>query len=441
MSRDIVAGPTAASMGGRIDIFDRVVLLVGAFGAVRSGFGAVACGQAAGVTARAGAGRAAIGHKIQDQLRVFLPASPVASFARLVVDLGARGIGRGCGSGAVIMNISEPFIQRPVATSLLMAAIGFVGLVSVPFLPVAPLPQVDFPTISVNATLQGASAETMSASVAAPLERQFGQIPGVTQLTSVSALNSTSITIQFELNRNIDSAAQDVQAAITVAGKTLPHDMSTPPSYKKVNPADSPIMILAAQSDTLPLITVNDYADNFIAQQISQVPGVAQVIIYGEQHPAIRIQVDPAKLASSGLTLEEVRNTLVGATTIAAKGTINTPRTSFTIAATIRSSIQRRSTTPSSPTATAARSGFATSARRSPDRRTAPWRPTRMASPVSCWSCSSSPAPTSSRPSTRSRHSCRGLPGTFRPPSMSRSCKTAPRRSGPRWRTSSSPCC
>jgi hydrophobe/amphiphile efflux-1 (HAE1) family protein len=231
------------------------------------------------------------------------------------------------------MNISEPFIQRPVATSLLMAAIGFVGLVAVPFLPVAPLPQVDFPTISVNATLQGASAETMAASVAAPLERQFGQIPGVTQLTSVSALNSTSITIQFDLNRNIDSAGQDVQAAITVAGKTLPQQMSTPPSYKKVNPADSPILILAAQSDTLPLITVNDYADNFVAQQISQVPGVAQVIIYGEQHPAIRIQVDPAKLASSGLTLEEVRNTLIGATTIAAKGTVNTERTSFTIAA------------------------------------------------------------------------------------------------------------
>src|SRR5262249_85230 len=185
----------------------------------------------------------------------------------------------------------------------------------------------------VNATLQGASAETMAASVAAPLERQFGQIPGVTQLTSVSAQNATSITIQFELNRNIDSAGQDVQAAITVAGKTLPQQMTTPPSYKKINPADSPILILAAQSDTLPLITVNDYADNFIAQQISQVRGVAQVTIGGEQHPSIRIQVDPAKLASSGVTLEEVRNTLVNATTIAAKGTVNTDNMTFTIAA------------------------------------------------------------------------------------------------------------
>ncbi len=231
------------------------------------------------------------------------------------------------------MNISEPFIRRPVATSLLMAAIGFVGLVSLPFLPVAPLPQVDFPTISVSATLQGASAETMATSVAAPLERQFGQIPGVAQLTSVSALNATSITIQFDLNRNIDSAGQDVQAAITVAGRYLPQQMSTPPNYKKVNPADSTILILAAQSDTLPITTVNDYADNFLAQQISQVRGVAQVLIGGEQHPAIRIQVDPAKLASSGLSLEDIRSTLVTTTTIAAKGTVNTPRTSFTIAA------------------------------------------------------------------------------------------------------------
>jgi hydrophobe/amphiphile efflux-1 (HAE1) family protein len=231
------------------------------------------------------------------------------------------------------MNLSEPFIQRPVATSLLMAAIGFVGCTAIPFLPVAPLPMVDFPTISVSATLQGASAETMAASVAAPLERQFGQIPGVTQLTSVSALNSTSITIQFDLNRNIDSAAQDVQAAITVAGRTLPQQMSVPPSYKKVNPADSPVMILAAWSDTLPLTTVDDYADNFMAQQISQVPGVAQVLIFGEQKPAIRIQVDPAKLAASGLTLEDIRPILVSSTTIAAKGTLNTDLMSFTIAA------------------------------------------------------------------------------------------------------------
>jgi hydrophobe/amphiphile efflux-1 (HAE1) family protein len=231
------------------------------------------------------------------------------------------------------MSISKPFIERPVATSLLMAAIGFVGLVAFPFLPVAPLPQVDFPTIQVNASLQGASAETMAASVAMPLERQFGQIQGVTQLTSMSALNAASITIQFALDRSIDSAAQDVQAAITVATKTLPREMSQPPSYKKVNPADSPIMMLAVRSDTLPLHIVDDYVDNFLAQQISQVPGVAQATIGGDQKPSIRVQVDPAKLASSGLTLEEVRATLISSTTISAKGTVNTERTSFTIAA------------------------------------------------------------------------------------------------------------
>jgi hydrophobe/amphiphile efflux-1 (HAE1) family protein len=231
------------------------------------------------------------------------------------------------------MNISEPFIQRPIATSLLMAAIGFVGLVAFPVLPVAPLPQVDFPTIVVNATLQGASAETMAASVAAPLERQFGQIPGVTQLTSISALNGTTITIQFDLSRNIDAAAQDVQAAITAAGKTLPQQISIPPYYRKVNPADSPVMTLSVASDTLPLYTVDDYVDNFLVQQISQVSGVAQTSILGEQKTAIRIEVDPAKLASSGLTLEDVRNTLVNSTTIAAKGAVNTERTSFTIAA------------------------------------------------------------------------------------------------------------
>src|SRR5580700_10571711 len=198
------------------------------------------------------------------------------------------------------MNISEPFIRRPNAASLLMAAIAFAGFIAVPFLPVAPLPQVDFPTINVTATLQGASAETMATSVAAPLERQFGQIPGVTQLTSVSTLNTSSVTIQLDLNRNIDSAARNVQAAITVAAKMLRKQMTIPTSYKKVNPADSPILILAARSDTLPLTAVDDYVDNFLAQQISQIRGVAEVVIGGEQHPAIRIRVDPAQLASAG---------------------------------------------------------------------------------------------------------------------------------------------
>src|SRR5580700_800076 len=169
-----------------------------------------------------------------------------------------------------------------------MAAVAFLGIVAFRLLPIAPL--------------AGASAETMASSVATPLERQLGQIAGVSQLTSFSALGATSITIQFDLNRNIDSAAQDVQAAITAASRTLPESMTTPPTYKKLNPADAPILMLALRSETLPLTVVNEYADNFLARQISQVPGVARVLIAGEQKQSIRIQVDPAKLASRGLT-------------------------------------------------------------------------------------------------------------------------------------------
>ena len=229
------------------------------------------------------------------------------------------------------MNLSEPFIRRPIATTLLMAAITFVGIAAFPFLPVAPLPQVDFPTIQVSATWQGASAETMATSVASPLERQFAQVPGITQMTSQSALGSATIVIQFDLSRSIDSAAQDVQAAITVAGKQLPQSMTTPPSYKKVNPADSPILMLTLRSDTIPLTTVDDYADLFLAQQISQVSGVAQVSIFGDLTPSIRIQIDPAKLANSGLTLEEIRSVLVNSTTNVAKGTLSTAKANFTI--------------------------------------------------------------------------------------------------------------
>jgi hydrophobe/amphiphile efflux-1 (HAE1) family protein len=231
------------------------------------------------------------------------------------------------------VNISEPFVRRPVATSLLMAAVLFAGLIAYPLLPVAPLPQVDFPTIQVSAQLPGASPETMASAVAAPLERQFGQISGVTQMTSTSTLGQTSIVLQFQLDRNIDAAAQDVQAAITAAGRQLPTDLSSPPTYRKTNPADAPIMILAARSETLPLITVDQYADTILAQQISQISGVAQVTIGGEQKPAIRVQVDPAKLAATGLTLEDVRGVIVTATSDAAKGNLNGSQQSFTIAA------------------------------------------------------------------------------------------------------------
>jgi hydrophobe/amphiphile efflux-1 (HAE1) family protein len=214
-----------------------------------------------------------------------------------------------------------------------MMAIALAGLVAFPLLPVAPLPQVDFPTISISASLPGASPETMASAVAQPLERQFGQIPGVTQMTSTSTLGATSISLQFELSRNIDAAAQDVQAAITAAGRQLPTDLPSPPTYRKVNPADSPILVMGVHSDSLPLTEVDDYADTILAQQMSQISGVAQVSIGGEQKPAVRVQIDPAKLATKGLTLEDIRGVLALATTNAAKGTLNGATRSFTIAA------------------------------------------------------------------------------------------------------------
>ncbi|MCD0416234.1 multidrug efflux RND transporter permease subunit [Rubrivivax sp. JA1024] len=228
-------------------------------------------------------------------------------------------------------SISAPFIRYPIATSLLMAGILFLGLIAYPALPVAPLPQVDFPTIQISASLPGASPETMASSVATPLERQLAQIPGVSQMTSTSSLGSTAVTIQFDLNRNIDAAANDVQAAINAAGGQLPKNLPSPPTYRKVNPADAPILILSATSDTLPLTTVSDNADAKIAQQISQISGVAQVFIGGQQKPAIRIQVDPAKLMAKGLSLEDVRSQIAITTVDSPKGTLDTPNRSYTI--------------------------------------------------------------------------------------------------------------
>jgi HAE1 family hydrophobic/amphiphilic exporter-1/multidrug efflux pump len=229
------------------------------------------------------------------------------------------------------MSFSTPFIRRPIATSLLMLGLLLVGIAAYPLLPIAPLPQVDFPTISVSAQLPGANPETMASSVATPLERQFSQIAGVTQMTSSSALGTTSITVQFDLNRNIDGAAQDILAAINAAGGQLPKNLPSPPTYRKVNPADSPILILSVQSDVYPITTVDDYADTILAQQMSQINGVAQVIILGEQKPAVRVQVDPAKIAALGLSLEDVRTVLATATVDSPKGSFDGAAQSFTI--------------------------------------------------------------------------------------------------------------
>src|SRR5438105_1523165 len=228
-------------------------------------------------------------------------------------------------------SISSPFIRYPIGTSLLMAGILFVGVVAYPLLPVAPLPQVDFPTIQVSASLPGASPDTMASAVAQPLETQFAQIPRVAQMTSTSALGSTAITLQFDLERNIDAAANDVQAAINAASGQLPKTLPTPPTYRKVNPADSPILLLGATSDTLPLTEVDDNIETKLAPQISQVPGVAQVSIGGQQKPAIRIQLDPAKLVAKGLSLEDVRARLATATVNNPKGIIDTRTRGYTI--------------------------------------------------------------------------------------------------------------
>src|ERR1700753_2890393 len=229
------------------------------------------------------------------------------------------------------MNISETFIRRPIATSLLMMGILIFGAASYPLLPVASLPTVDFPTISVTAALPGASPDTMASSVATPLEQQFAAIPGLSQMTSTSGLGSTSITLQFDLDRQIDGAAQDVQTAINAAGGLLPKDLPNPPTYKKTNPADRSILVYAVHSDAMPIYKVDDYAYTIIAQKISQISGVAQVNIAGQQQYAAHIQVNPGALASRGIGLEDVRTALTAATLDEPKGNLEGPNQTLAI--------------------------------------------------------------------------------------------------------------
>jgi hydrophobe/amphiphile efflux-1 (HAE1) family protein len=229
------------------------------------------------------------------------------------------------------VSISTRFIERPIATSLIMLGVLLAGAVAYPLLPVAPLPQVDFPTISVSASLPGASPETMASTVATPLEQQFSDIPGVSQMTSSSQLGSTQVTVQFDLDRNIDAAAQDIQAAIDAAAGQLPKDLPSPPSYRKVNPADPPMLAYIVHSDVMPLTTIDDYAENVLAQQVSQLPGIAQVVVGGQQKPAIRVQINPTKLAALGLSLPDVANVISTVTVDAAKGSIDGATRNFTI--------------------------------------------------------------------------------------------------------------
>ena len=229
------------------------------------------------------------------------------------------------------MNISAPFISRPIATILLMVGLFLCGAAAYRLLPVASLPRVNYPTIAVTAQLPGADPQTMSSSVATPLELQFGQIPGIVQMTSSSTLGYTSVTLQFALSRSIDSAAADVLAAINAAGGQLPPNMTYPPTIRKVNPADTPILVLAVTSDTLPLTVVDAYAETILMQKISQLPGVGLVGIGGQQRPAIRIQVNPEALAARGLSLEAVRNVVGQANVDLPKGTLNSPQETYTL--------------------------------------------------------------------------------------------------------------
>ncbi len=229
------------------------------------------------------------------------------------------------------MNFSKIFIDRPIATCMIMLAIIMLGAAAYPRLAVSALPRVDFPTIQVFANYPGASPDTMAALVATPLERQFAQVPGITEMSSNSGSGSTSLTLQFELGRDLDGAAQDVQSAISGAGGQLPRDLPAPPSYRKVNPSDTPILILAVTSDTLPLTAVDDAADTILAQQISQVNGVGRVNIGGEQKPAIRLELSPDKLSATGLSFEDVRTAVAGASTQKPKGTLRDSHQTFTI--------------------------------------------------------------------------------------------------------------
>src|SRR5258708_5714567 len=231
------------------------------------------------------------------------------------------------------MNVSEPFIQRPVATSLLMVGVILMGCLGYYLLPISALPSVDFPTIQVTAQYPGASPEVMASSVTTPLERQFGQISGLGMMTSVSSFGNASITLQFNLDRDIDAAAQDVQAAMNAAGGFLPKNMPNPPTYSKVNPADTPILTLEITSDTLPLEKVNDLADTLLAQKLSEVSGVGLVTIQGSQRPAVRVRINPAAMASRSIGMEDVRNALIQNNVNAPKGSFDGARQSYSIGA------------------------------------------------------------------------------------------------------------
>ena len=229
------------------------------------------------------------------------------------------------------MNVSEPFIRRPIATSLLMLGVLVFGVAAYGLLPVAALPNVDFPTITVSASYPGASPDTMASAVATPLEQQFAAIPDLDQMTSTSGVGTTSITLQFDLSRNIDGAAQDVQQAINAASGLLPSDLPSPPTYRKTNPADRPVLIFAVHSDAIPVYRIDDYAYTILAQKLSTVPGVSEARIFGQKPYAVHVQINPGALASRGLGFEDVRNALAATTLNRPKGDLEGAHQVYTL--------------------------------------------------------------------------------------------------------------
>src|ERR1700737_65817 len=229
------------------------------------------------------------------------------------------------------MNFSGPFIGRPTATTLLVIGLTLLGLVAYFLLPIAGVPQVDIPTVQISARLPGANAETMATSVAAPLERQLSLISGVTSMSSASSLGQTPIQVEFDLTRSIDGAAQDVQTAINAAGGQLPKNLPNPPTYEKINPADALLMSIMVMSADLPISTVDDYVENYLAPRISRIRGVGVVDFHGQQKPAVRIQINPTVASAMGISLEDVRAAIGTATVDAPKGTLDGPKQSLTL--------------------------------------------------------------------------------------------------------------
>ena len=339
------------------------------------------------------------------------------------------------------MSLPELCIRRPVMTTLLMLTFVVFGIFAYRLLPVSALPRVDFPTIQVSADLSGASPETMAASVAAPLERQFATIAGVSGMTSTSGRGSTSITLQFDLDRNIDGAALDVASAISAVSKRLPPAMTEAPNFRKVNPADFPVLLLALSSPTQPLSTVNAYGEQVFAQQISQLPGVAQVLIFGQQKYAVRVGVDPDKAAARGLTLNDVGNAVAAANSNAPVGALQGLRQNVTLEATG----QLTNAEKFRPLVVAFRNGAPIRLDEIADVRdsvtndqiaacsttSAPW----------CWRCFDNRMPIRWMWSTRSAPACQNTRRNCRLRFPRNSSSTARCPSASRWRTCSLRCC